>query len=45
MIALHSDDEYDGPEIEAIPCPSCGGNPSEDECFTCNGDGWVEVEI
>jgi len=29
-------------EPEPRPCPDCGGNPSEDECFTCSGTGWVE---
>jgi len=28
---------------QPVPCPDCGGNPSEDECFTCDGDGWIEV--
>ena len=33
-------------DSEAVPCPDCGGNPSESEdpggCATCSGDGWVE---
>jgi len=39
----YDDDYYDEDgEPEPRPCPDCGGNPSEDECSRCGGDGWVE---
>lgn len=35
-------DDNENEDVQAVPCPSCGGNPSEDECTNCGGDGWVE---
>jgi hypothetical protein len=37
---LYIIDDYEDPK--PIPCPDCHGNPGEDECITCGGDGWIE---
>jgi DnaJ-class molecular chaperone len=36
------EDKMSDRDPQPRPCPDCGGNPSEDECINCGGDGWVE---